>query len=125
MKRSHVYSVGLGMIAGASIVTGRPWLYAAALAGMFLAGMLTGGLLLYVTRLGKRTVNRLDRALPDRSHPYLLAASDRPSHWDWPISEDPDYLDGIERGMRAARRTAGHEDGRIIESDRLAGRDTP
>lgn len=41
------------------------------------------------------------------------------------MSEDDDYLAGVERGIRAARRAAGYEDGKLSETCALEGRPTP
>lgn len=113
----------------------RNWKHGPGVLGGFLAGLAMSGHPLYVfaiglglgfavaftAKLAVRLVRRLDRALPGHrlTEPQFrrLAAE--------PLSSDPAYLDGIEAGMRAARRSAGHEDGRIIEADRIAGRDTP
>ena len=118
MNRTHGYTFVGGAVSGAALVTGRPWLVAAALAGMFLLGLLTGGLLLYASRIGRRVVDRFDNAMPDRRDGFGFRGMP-------PLSEDPDYLDGQERGRRSARRSAGHEDGRLAELSELEGRDFP
>lgn len=103
---NHIYSLALGATGGAA-VAGRPWL----LLAVFALGIIVGLSLAYLRSTGRRLLSRVDRALPDAERR--------------PISEDDDYLDGIERGIRSARRSAGHEDGRLIERDRLAGRPAP
>lgn len=44
---------------------------------------------------------------------------------DQPISEDDAYLAGVERGIAAARRRAGYEDGKLSETVVLEGRRMP
>lgn len=53
----------------------------------------------------------------------LLGA--RRAYRERPMSEDDDYLRGVERGIAAARRSAGYEDGRLSESTRLLERPMP
>lgn len=124
-RREHTAIGGAGFLAGLGLAGGSHSVY------VFLAGVGVGALVVAVAfvgwRIGRRLVRRMDRALPDADRPRDLAryAINSEAARLRAISDDPDYLAGIERGMRSALRSAGHEDGRIIGLDQLAGRDTP
>ena len=102
MKWKHwKHPFGYLVAVGAGAVWARGWWILA----VFACGFLLGVLAHYAVRLAGRLMRRLDWALPDRR--------------DRPLSEDPDYLDGVERGIRGRRRSAGYEDGRLAEDDRM------
>ncbi len=104
MRRwGHLHSLALGA-AGWAVAEGRWWSYLIVFACGLAAGICTLALWRLLRRLG-----RIGGALERR----IVAP---------PLSEDEDYLGGIERGIRSARRSAGHEDGRLAELDRLNDR---
>ena len=112
-RSTHTLVGGGGFLVGLGLA-GTAYVY------VFLVGLGIGAVIaalaFYGVRLGRRLVGRVDRALPD---------SGRLGWDDKPLTGDPDYLAGVERGIRNARRSAGIEDGRMIEGDRVVGRDFP
>lgn len=108
MKRwTHLHTLATGA-AGWSVVDHTAWSFLA----VFALGLLTGACLVYA----RRALGRLGR---------VAGALERRIIGEPPFSDDPDYLDGVERGIRSARRSAGHEDGRLSESTRLLERPAP
>lgn len=72
---------------------------------LLLVGFLFGLLVAWAFRTGGRLASRLNRALPDSNRSQRT-----------PLSEDPDYLAGVEQGSRAKRRQLGYADGKLTES---------
>jgi hypothetical protein len=104
MKRrwNHATSFLTGAGTLGLFLAGHGWI-------LLLVGFALGLSVALAGRWTRRLFGRLDRALPDRGKPA-------------PFMDDPDYLAGVERGIRSARRSAGIEDGRLAELDQLTGR---
>lgn len=83
---------------------------------------------LYAGWRGLRRAGDLTRAAERRLGGGRLESERRSLTESWPgksMTDDPDYLEGVERGIRSARRSAGHEDGRLAERGLLETRPMP